>query len=81
MLLRARPLLELDRFGLMGYDQAAYFVGARALTLGYWPHRQFTQVQPPGILLLLAPFALARSAGGAPQVRRKGVRAYGLPRT
>lgn len=63
MLVRGRPLLELDRFGLMGYDQAAYFVGARALTLGYWPYRQFTQVQPPGILLLLAPFALARSAG------------------
>lgn len=54
---RVRPLLELDRFGLMGYDQAAYFAGARALTLGYLPYRDFVHVQPPGVLYFLAPFS------------------------
>src|SRR6478609_7999582 len=55
---RARPLVELDRFGLMGYDEAAYFVGSRAMTLGYFPYRDFVHIQPPGVLLFLAPFSL-----------------------
>jgi alpha-1,2-mannosyltransferase len=60
---RGRPLVELDRFGLMGYDQTAYFAGGRALTRGYLPYRDFVHLQPPGILLVLAPFALIGSWG------------------
>ncbi|HEY3724478.1 MAG TPA: hypothetical protein VGN59_14090 [Acidimicrobiia bacterium] len=63
IMLRARPLLELDRFGLMGYDQAAYFAGGRALSLGYLPYRDFVHIQPPGILYFLAPFSVLGSWG------------------
>jgi alpha-1,2-mannosyltransferase len=60
---RARPLVELDRFGLMAYDQAAYFVGARALTRGHLPYVDYVHIQPPGVLLALAPFSLIGSWG------------------
>jgi hypothetical protein len=60
---RGRPLVELDRFGLMGYDQAAYFAGGRALTSGYVPYRDFVHLQPPGILIVLAPLSLIGSWG------------------
>jgi 4-amino-4-deoxy-L-arabinose transferase-like glycosyltransferase len=63
VVVRVRPLVELDRFGLMGYDQAAYFVGARALTRGYLPYTDFVHIQPPGVLFALAPFSLIGSWG------------------
>jgi hypothetical protein len=62
-LVRVQPMLALDRFGLMGYDQAAYFVGGRALTLGYFPYRDFVHIQPPGVLYFLAPFSLLGTWG------------------
>ena len=63
VVVRGRPLVELDRFGLMSYDQAAYFVGGRALTRGYLPYKDFVHLQPPGVLVALAPFALIGSWG------------------
>jgi hypothetical protein len=63
ILVRSRPLLELDRFGLMAYDEAVSFVGARGLTLGYLPYRDFVSLQSPGIVILLAPFSLLGSEG------------------
>jgi alpha-1,2-mannosyltransferase len=63
LVVRGRPLVELDRFGLMGYDQAAYFAGGRALTRGYLPYKDFVHLQPPGVLVALAPFALIGSWG------------------
>jgi hypothetical protein len=62
-IVRVRPLLELDRFGLMGYDQAAYFAGGRALTRGFLPYKDFVHIQPPGVLVALAPFSLIGSWG------------------
>lgn len=58
-----RPLIRLDRFGINSYDEAAYFVGARALTQGYVPYRDFIFPAPPGILFVLAPFASLGSWG------------------
>ncbi|MGA2210262.1 MAG: glycosyltransferase 87 family protein [Acidimicrobiales bacterium] len=40
-------------------DGATYFAGAVQLVYGRLPYRSFAFVQPPGILVLAAPFALA----------------------
>jgi hypothetical protein len=43
--------------GVMGYDDGVYFTGAASLVAGRWPYVDFTLLHPPGILLVLAPFA------------------------
>jgi hypothetical protein len=60
---RAVPLFRgagLD--GHLGYDDGVYFGAAVALTHGVLPYRDFLLLHPPGITVLLAPFALI---GGA----------------
>ena len=55
--LRIRPLLAVDRFGVLGYDELVYFSGARAIGLGHLPYRDFAFLHPPFILEILVPFA------------------------
>ena len=53
--------LELSRpaglFGLTEYDDGVYFGAALRLISGVFPYRDFVLVQPPGITVVLAPFA------------------------
>jgi hypothetical protein len=44
--------------GVTEYDDGVYLGGAIRLTEGVLPYRDFAFVQPPGILLLMAPVAL-----------------------
>jgi hypothetical protein len=43
--------------GVLGYDDGVYVAGAASLVAGHWPYADFTLLHPPGILLVLAPFA------------------------
>ncbi|HET8615701.1 MAG TPA: glycosyltransferase 87 family protein [Actinomycetales bacterium] len=43
--------------GVLGYDDGVYFTGGAALVAGRMPYSDFTFLHPPGILLLMAPFA------------------------
>jgi hypothetical protein len=43
--------------GVLGYDDGVYYVGAASLVAGRWPYVDFTFLHPPGILVVLAPFA------------------------
>ena len=43
---------------LSAYDSGVYLVGSMHLVAGVLPYRDFTFVQPPGILLLMSPIAL-----------------------
>ncbi|HEY8317229.1 MAG TPA: hypothetical protein VIG76_00205 [Amnibacterium sp.] len=43
--------------GEAGYDDSVYFSGAAALVHGRFPYRDFLFIQPPSILVALAPFA------------------------
>ncbi len=55
---RALPVLRgggLD--GHLGYDDGVYFGAAVALVNGVLPYRDFLLLHPPGIALLLSPFA------------------------
>jgi hypothetical protein len=51
-------------FGLTEYDDGSYFGSAVHLVGGALPYRDFIFVQPPGILLLMAPVALVAKATG-----------------
>ncbi|MDQ1483510.1 MAG: hypothetical protein QOF35_1586, partial [Actinomycetota bacterium] len=42
---------------IQGYDDGVYYTGADALVSGRMPYRDFVLLHPPGILLVLAPFA------------------------
>src|SRR3954452_3278060 len=44
--------------GISDYDEGVYFGGAQALTAGRLPYRDFVLLHPPGIILLLTPFAM-----------------------
>lgn len=44
--------------GLHGYDDGVYYAAASSLVNGRVPYRDFVLLHPPGIVLLLAPFAL-----------------------
>ena len=60
---RALPLFRgagLD--GHLGYDDGVYFGAAVALTNGVLPYRDFLLLHPPGIAVLLSPFALIAGA-------------------
>ena len=60
----ARLLPTLHGGGLRGiddYDEGVYFSAAQALIAGRFPYRDFVLLHPPGIVLVLTPFAaLAR---------------------
>lgn len=43
--------------GFFGYDAAVYFGAADALTHGRVPYRDFVLLHPPGLMLVLTPFA------------------------
>ncbi|MGC1185720.1 MAG: hypothetical protein WBA31_11325 [Candidatus Dormiibacterota bacterium] len=44
--------------GVFEYDDGVYFGSAVMLILGHLPYRDFVLIQPPGLTLLLTPFAL-----------------------
>ncbi len=48
--------------GYLGYDDGVYFSAAVALVDGLLPYRDFLLLHPPGIALLLSPFALLAGA-------------------
>lgn len=50
--------------GVTEYDDGVYFGSAVRLVYGAAPYRDFVLVQPPGIVLLLAPVALLAKATG-----------------
>jgi hypothetical protein len=57
-IIRAVPVLRgggLD--GHLGYDDGVYFAAAVALVHGVLPYRDFLLLHPPGIAILLSPFA------------------------
>jgi len=58
-LVRAVPVLRGGGLeGYLGYDDGVYFAAAAALIGGVLPYRDFLLLHPPGIALLLSPFAL-----------------------
>jgi hypothetical protein len=50
--------------GVTEYDDGVYFGSAVRLAYGVVPYRDFVLVQPPGIVLLLAPLGLLAKATG-----------------
>lgn len=44
--------------GVFEYDDGVYFGSAVMLIHGHLPYRDFVFIQPPGVTLLLTPFAL-----------------------
>jgi len=58
VLLRLIPLLARGGLGFWnGYDDGVYYAAADALTFGHMPYRDYLLLHPPGIVVLLAPFA------------------------
>jgi hypothetical protein len=58
VLVRIVPQLVGGGLGWYGrYDDGVYYSAAAALTAGRMPYRDFVLLHPPGIALLLAPFA------------------------
>jgi alpha-1,2-mannosyltransferase len=61
-------IYELSRpgylLGLTEYDDGSYFGSAVHLVRGVLPYRDFVFVQPPGIILLMAPVALVAKVTG-----------------
>lgn len=61
---RQQVLLSGGFSAIGGYDDGVYFSAAQALVHGRLPYRDFLFLQPPGILIVLAPFAaLAEQIG------------------
>jgi len=57
--IRLTPFLIGGGLGSYGrYDDGVYYAAADALTFGRVPYRAFVLLHPPGILLVLAPFAV-----------------------
>lgn len=57
----ARVLLTFTNAGQSGppnYDPGVYYAAGDALTFGRLPYRDFILLHPPGLMLVLAPFAL-----------------------
>lgn len=58
-LVRLMPLLLGGGLGFYGrYDDGVYYSAADALSFGRIPYRDFVMLHPPGIMLVLLPFAL-----------------------
>lgn len=57
----AARLIPLERGGGLrsygSYDDTVYFASAVGWVHGRWPYRDFLLIQPPGIVVALAPFA------------------------
>ena len=45
-------------WGNFGYDGSVYYAAADALTFGRMPYQDFVLLHPPGLMLVLVPFAL-----------------------
>ena len=43
--------------GISNYDDGVYFAGAESLVSGRLPYRDFVLLHPPGIVVVLSPFA------------------------
>ncbi|MGC1405573.1 MAG: hypothetical protein WA938_02405 [Candidatus Dormiibacterota bacterium] len=54
----ATLLLAGHLTGVFEYDDGVYFGSAVLLIHGHLPYRDFVLIQPPGLILLLTPFAL-----------------------
>lgn len=66
-------------FGRIGYDGSVYYASAAALAHGYLPYADFLMLHPPGITLLLLPFAaLGRLIGDADAYALARLAWYGL---
>lgn len=52
--------------GSAGYDDGVYYAAADALVNGRLPYRDFLFIQPPGIVLAVAPFACVGALAGDP---------------
>ncbi|MGI8459717.1 MAG: glycosyltransferase 87 family protein [Propionibacteriaceae bacterium] len=52
--------------GLGNYDDGVHYASAAGLVRGLLPYRDFLLLQPPGISVLLAPFALLGRVAGDP---------------
>ena len=62
-LVRAVPVLRgAGLQGYLGYDDGVYYASAAALVNGVVPYRDFLLLHPPGITLLLSPFAMLGAA-------------------
>jgi alpha-1,2-mannosyltransferase len=53
-------------FGIGNYDDGVYYAGATGLIHGLLPYEDFLLLHPPGMLLLLAPFAGVAQLTGDP---------------
>jgi alpha-1,2-mannosyltransferase len=53
-------------FGLGNYDDGVYYAAATGLAHGFLPYRDFLLLHPPGMPVLLAPFALAAQVTSDP---------------
>jgi len=53
-------------FGIGNYDDAVYYAAATGLVHGLLPYQDFLLLHPPGMPLLLAPFALVAQLTGDP---------------
>jgi hypothetical protein len=59
LLARLLPVLRGGRLdGVYGYDDGVYYTAAASLLAGRAPYAHFTLLHPPGIVLILAPFAM-----------------------
>jgi alpha-1,2-mannosyltransferase len=60
ILARLLPVLHGGGLGSnLGYDPGVYFAAADGLVHGRLPYRDFVLLHPPGLMLVLSPFALA----------------------
>jgi alpha-1,2-mannosyltransferase len=48
-------------YGLGNYDDGVYYAAGTGIAHGLLPYRDFLLLHPPGVPLLLTPFALPRS--------------------
>lgn len=56
---RLVPILRGGGLGFYGrYDDGVYYAAAEGLTFGHAPYRDYLLLHPPGLALVLAPFAL-----------------------
>lgn len=64
---RLTPMLPAGgMYGLGNYDDGVNYAAAAVFVEGYWPYRDFLLLHPPGIVAVLAPFALVGSVFGDP---------------
>lgn len=62
---RLVPLLPTGLRGRLGYDEGVHLAGAQELLAGSLPYVDFTFLHPPGVLVLMLPFALVGQVVGA----------------